>query len=51
MEAMMEMLMSKFDQTCCNPIFDPMFFLNIFNIKKKLCSWYICVIFNIFNIA
>jgi len=39
MEAMMEMLMSKFDQTCCNPIFDPMFFLNIFNIKnKKICS-------------
>jgi len=34
MEAMMEMLMSKFDQTCCNLIFDPMFFLNIFNIKK-----------------
>jgi hypothetical protein len=34
MEAMVEVLMSKFDQMCCNLIFDPMFFLNIFIIKK-----------------
>jgi len=35
MEAMVEVLMSKFDQMCCNLIFDPMFFLNIFIIKKS----------------